>query len=590
MIRARLGALQNQHMTMMEYTLAASGTIVTAMNSKENPAYRRRIAFLLYASLSAAFLWFIGGPQSAAQPGSGPVVQVTGGSVQGSPLPAPGGAVFKGIPFAQPPIGELRWREPQPLRPWTGVRKTTDYANTCMQANSGWNRNSAEKASEDCLYLNVWTPEWPSKSKKAVMVWMHGGGNGGGSALGAGGIEPPFDGESLARHGVVLVTIQYRLGVFGFIGHPELTAESPHHASGAYGLLDQIAALQWVHDNIARFGGDPANVTLFGQSAGAQDATILVTSPLAKGLIQKVIAQSGSPMISDKRLQTPAQMEQIGVILAETLHAPSTGAIAHLRGLPPAAILDAGAEFRKGLNDQHLILDVGVDGYAVPAFSPGVYRSGKELPIPMIFGSNGREGGGGGPGPKPGSTPLTPEQQQEAAKARVVTSYQKYPDLMERALKSYGYSGAENDLSTDPDHGSAEQQFGTDLFMRCETVTIAQWHSDIAPTYEYEFNAGNPGHPPVHSAELDFVFHYLRDQADDPGLSKLSEQMQEYWTNFARTGNPNAPGLPKWPRFESKSAAYIELSNQGAQAKTALRSAACGIYADKLSRDINARQ
>src|SRR5580658_284855 len=156
---------------------------------------------------------------------SAPLAAVNSGQLRGALLDN-GGAVFKGIPFAQPPVGDLRWREPQPVKSWGGIRAATEYPNTCMQANSGWNKNSADKASEDCLYLNIWTPEWPSKGKKAVMVWMHGGGNGGGSALGAGAIEPPFDGESLARHGVILVTIQYRLGVFGFMGHPELTAES----------------------------------------------------------------------------------------------------------------------------------------------------------------------------------------------------------------------------------------------------------------------------------------------------------------------------------------------------------------------------
>jgi para-nitrobenzyl esterase len=526
------------------------------------------------------------GAATWAEDASSTVVAVIGGKVQGSLLPANAGATFKGIPFAQPPVGDLRWREPQPVQPWQGVRAATDYAPTCAQSNSGWNKNSAERASEDCLYLNVWTPEWPSKTRKAVMVWMHGGGNGGGSALGAGGIEPPFDGESLARHGVIVVTIQYRLGVFGFMGHPELTTESPHHASGAYGLLDQIAALQWVHDNIAKFGGDPGNVTLFGQSAGAQDTAILLTSPLAKGLIQKAIAESGSPMISDKRLQTPAQMEQLGVILAESLKAPSTGAIAYMRSLPTAAILGAGGDFRKGLNDAHLMLDVGMDGYVVPQFSPAVYRSGKEMAIPAIFGSNGREGGGG---PRPGSGPSSPEEMQAATKARIESFYAKYPDLAERAVKSYGLNGAENDLSPTDIYGGADQQFATDTFMRCETVTIAGWHSAVAPTYEYEFSAGNAAHPPVHSAELDFVFGYLRDQASDPVLSKLSDQMQQYWANFARTGDPNGPGLPRWPKYESGSRGYMELSNQGPVAQAALRSAACGIYAGKLNGDIDSR-
>ncbi len=543
---------------------------------------------VLGARLAVIALGLLDAPGSSAANPSGPVVAVTGGRVQGALMAGSGGTVFKGVPFAQPPVGALRWREPQPIKPWAGVRQASDYGNTCMQPNSGWNKNSADKASEDCLYLNVWAPEWPSKTKKAVMVWVHGGGNNGGSALGAGAIEPPFDGESLARHGVIVVSVQYRLGVFGFLGHPELTAESPHHASGAYGLLDQIAALRWVHDNIARFGGDPANVTIFGQSAGAQDATILLASPLIKGLVNKAIAQSGSPMISDKRLQTPAQMEQIGVVLAKTLHAPMTGAVAFLRNLTASQILGAGMEFRQGLSEQHLIVDVGMDGYVVPQFSPAVYRAGKELPIPVIFGSNGREGGGGG-GARGGAAPVTPEQLLERAKGRVSASYQQYPDLAQRALDSYGYGAARNDLSTDPDHGNAEQQFATDLFMRCETDTIAAWHSAVAPTYQYEFNAGTVNHPPVHSAELDYVFGFLRDQASDPVLSKLSGQMQQYWTNFARTGDPNGTGLPTWPKFDTRLRAYMGFTNHGPQPGAGLRNATCAIYADKLNRDIDAR-
>ena len=208
-----------------------------------------------------------------------PAVVVTGGKIQGAPLKG-GGAVFKGIPFAAPPVGDLRWREPMPVKPWTGVREATNFGARCMQGGEG--------VSEDCLYINVWTPEWPSKSRKPVMLWIHGGGNFAGSSS-----EAIFDGESLARHGVVLVSANYRLGIFGFYEHPELTAESKHHASGNYGLMDQVAALKWVEQNIARFGGDPRNVTIFGESAGALDINVLMTSPLTKGLYARLIGESG---------------------------------------------------------------------------------------------------------------------------------------------------------------------------------------------------------------------------------------------------------------------------------------------------------
>ena len=522
---------------------------------------------------------------AAALAADAPVVSVTGGKVQGVALPASGGAEFMGIPFAAPPVGDLRWREPMPVKPWAGVKDGTDYGNTCEQSDGGWNKNSAAKASEDCLLLNVWTPEWPAKGKHAVMVWIHGGGNGGGSALGAGGIEPPFDGASLARHGVVLVTIQYRLGLFGFIGHPELTAESPNHASGNYGLLDQIAALKWIKENIAKFGGDPANVTLFGQSAGAQDLSILLTSPPAKGLIAKAIAESGSPMISDKVLNTQAQEEQMGVVLAAALKAPATDQVKYMRSLPATAILAAAGDFRKALKGP--ILDVGMDNYAVPQFSPAVYMAGKEMAIPMIVGSNAEEGNGGA---KPGGSAAPIDEVKAQLKKRIDTTYGKYADLEERALKAYGVTGDSSSLSSNPIYGAFDAQYGVDLFMRCEDEAMATWHSAIAPTYRYEFTGGTATHPPVHSAELPLVFGVLADQASDAKVSKLSEQMEEYWTNFAKTGDPNGKGLPVWPKYDAAGKQYIDLGNDGPTAKAKMQAVPCAIYAEKLTRDIEARK
>jgi para-nitrobenzyl esterase len=192
----------------------------------------------------------------------GQTVTVTSGQIQGSMLDK-GGAVFKGIPYAAPPVGDLRWREPVPMKPWTGVRDATAFGAICAQNPNIIEPNAAETAKEDCLFLNVWTPEWPSTSRKPVMVWIPGGGNYIGSSS-----PRVYDGESLARRGVVLVTINYRLGWFGFFSHPELTRESPHHASGNQGILDQIAALKWVRDNIAKFGGDPDNVTFLDSRPG----------------------------------------------------------------------------------------------------------------------------------------------------------------------------------------------------------------------------------------------------------------------------------------------------------------------------------
>jgi para-nitrobenzyl esterase len=533
------------------------------------------------ASASLLLVQFAFNPctSARAQDVQGPAVSVTGGKIQGRLLPAPGGAVFKGMPFAAPPVGDLRWREPQPVKSWTGIRQGAKFAPACFQVDSNWNKAYAESSSEDCLYLNVWTSEWPAKTKKPVMVWMHGGGNSGGSAQGGSGPEPPFDGESLVRHGVVLVTIEYRLSLLGFIGHPELTAESPLHASGDYGLLDQIAALKWVHDNIAAFGGDPGNVTLFGQSAGAQDTMLLVASPLTKGLIHKAIVESGSPMVGDKRLTTPAQTEQLGVALAEVLHAPDQGAIVYLRSLPASALFAAMPDFRKKMV-LPLILDVGMDGYTLPEFTPDVYLQGKEAPIPMMIGNNGRDNPGGS---RPGAS-STPDEIHANVMKRLESLYGKYPDLLERAKKAYDTPSAY------PPYGLLDMQLGSDMSFRCEAVVETGWHSRLAPTYEYEFSAGTEDHPPLHSGELAFVFGHLGDMASQKNLAKLSDQMEQYWTNFAKTGDPNGSGLPKWPAFDANNKSYLELSNDGPLQKSDLRSATCSIYKEKLVRDIEARR
>jgi para-nitrobenzyl esterase len=247
---------------------------------------RPRREFLRLPAHTFFAMYMVLATMPATAAGSGPIVAVTGGRVQGATLEK-GGAVFKGMPFAQPPVGELRWREPMPVKPWAGAHDATEFGAPCAQTPQ-LQPALAKVSKEDCLFLNVWTPEWPSRSRKPVMVWIPGGGNfAGASSLSV------FDGESLAGRGVVLVSLNYRLGVFGFFAHPQLTRESPHHASGNQGILDQIAALKWVRDNIARFGGDPSNVTIFGESAGSLDVSVLMTSPLSKGLFRQVIGESG---------------------------------------------------------------------------------------------------------------------------------------------------------------------------------------------------------------------------------------------------------------------------------------------------------
>ena len=449
-----------------------------------------------------------------------------------------GGAVFKGIPFAQPPVGPLRWREPQPVKPWTGVRAATSFGAPCAQNSNG---RILENSSEDCLFLNVWTPEWPSRKPKPVMFWIHGGGN----YAGATG-SPAFDGESLARRGVVLVSAAYRLTAFGFFAHPELTRESPHHASGNYGLMDQIAALQWVKANIARFGGDPANVTIFGQSAGAVDATVLMTSPLAAGLFDKVIAESGTvtrnpdagtlamtalgPLMPVKNGDVSysdapllAEAERSGEELAQMLQAPATDGLRYLRALPAADILKVTSSPRRSIGPAN---GIEVDGWVLRQPPAEVFATGKEHRVPLLAGNNARE-----------RTPrTTPEDVARAMEAM-------YGPLAPRATGLY------KDAS-DPLYGDAAAQWVVDTMYRCPVVMQMSWHvSARNPAWEYQFDRAAPGREvlgAVHGTEVPYVFGVIQSPAIDRGIS---DAIQEYWTTFAKTGNPNGSKLPEWRKF-----------------------------------------
>ena len=463
-------------------------------------------------------------------------VAVTGGLIQGGVLPG-GGAVFKGIPFAEPPVGALRWREPRPPRPWTGVREARASAAPCAQPPLGWNGAFAAAGREDCLYLDVWTPEWPSKSSKPVMVWIHGGAN----VAGAGGADPLYEGTALIRHDVVLVILQYRLGIFGFLAHPELTRESVHHASGNYAILDQIAALHWVRDNIARFGGDPGRVTVFGQSAGAIDASLLMATPLSKGLLHRVIGESG-PMVSREATPTLARAEEAGIRAADRLKAPSGSALEYLRSLPAAKLLEAGGS-QAGAT---------VDEWVFPAAPSDVFASGKEPPMPMILGSNAIE--------------LPAEGSSDDLRKRLTRDY---GDLAPRALEIYGLAKAGGEQRTDPLYGDTAEQVGTDSF-RCPIVIQGEWHSAAGhPTWEYQFDRAIPPRPrTAHSGELPYVFGNLYSEGSQAGSfqdadRRLSATLQAYWTNFARTGEPNGPGLPAWPRFDPTSRKYMEFDTDG---------------------------
>src|ERR1035438_1442844 len=294
-----------------------------------------------------------------------------------------GGARFLGIPFAQPPVGVLRWHEPLPAKAWSGVRDATAYSSPCAQPDlGGWNRHDAQTGQEDCLYLNVITPAWPKKGLLPVMFWIHGGANEGGS-----GMSDLYTAGRLADHGVVVVTVNYRLGVFGFLAHAELTGESAHHASGNYGLMDQILALKWVIANIQRFGGDAKNITVFGQSAGASDTGWLMAS-IAKGLFEKAIQESGAPI--DPMVVPLAEDESAGEKFAAAMGAPGgAGQIAYLRGIP------AGEMIKKLMaHEPHQRFGPDVDGWVLTRAPAEVFAAGEEANIPLLFGTTTREFGG----------------------------------------------------------------------------------------------------------------------------------------------------------------------------------------------------
>jgi len=469
-----------------------------------------------------------------------PVVPVTGGSIRGVALDGAPGAVFKGIPFARPPLGDLRWREPMPVADWEGIRDALASGRPAAQPSQGWNDAAAAASGEDCLYLDVWTPSCKPSARLPVMVWIHGGAN----VAGAGGFDTLYDGRALISHGVVLVVVEYRLGVFGFFSHPDLTGESPHHASGNYGLMDQAAALRWVRDNIAKLGGDPDNVTLFGQSAGSMDVLALMASPLASGLFQRVIAESGPSLYPARILSLPlSSTEKEGVRVASELGAPATGTLAYLRALSTEALLKR----------SHWMLALSADGWALPSTPGAVFREGTEARVPLIIGSNAIEFPFTGP----------------SVVFRDMLG-QVFGGLAPRALALYGLTGDADQGKPDPLYGNAKDQWGSDMF-RCPAAVQGEWHSARGnPTWEYQFDRAIPPHPRTsHSGELAYVFGNLLPTGSQPGDFQeadrsLSATIQAYWTNFAKTGNPNGPGAPPWPEYDGKARTYMDFTTAGA--------------------------
>jgi para-nitrobenzyl esterase len=465
-------------------------------------------------------------------------VRTDAGTVEGSASTDGNVQIFKGIPYAAPPVGPFRWKEPQPVPSWQGVRKAMEFGARCMQGNVFGDMAFRDAApSEDCLYLNVWTPKISPDAKLPVMVWIYGGGFQAGATS-----EPRQDGEHLAHKGVVVVSMNYRLGIFGFFSHPELTKESPHHASGNYGLQDQAAALKWVRKNIAAFGGDPENVTIFGESAGSFSVSALMASPLSKALIHRAIGESGAFFGRTLSAKPLADSEQDGVKFAQSIGADT---LEKLRAMTSQQTLDAATKdknaFRFGTN---------IDGYFFPESPADIYAKGHQAHVALLAGWNRDEG-----------NYHTFFGKEEATKE----NYAKKIEQM------FGDKAAEV-MRLFPGETDEQVKSSADLLATANFIGYGTWKwiemqtkTRNAEVYRYEFDDAPPpaeaadGTPGVsrgayHSAEIEFVFGMLDSKRLPwrPEDYELSEQMCSYWTNFAKTGNPNGVGLPQWPQYSAK--------------------------------------
>ena len=489
-------------------------------------------------------------------------VKTADGVLEGTGPQASGVREFKGIPFAAPPVGDLRWQAPQPVKKWSGVRQATQFGPRCMQQPIYGDMNfRSNGVSEDCLYLNVWTPAKTGRERLPVLVYFFGGG-----FMAGDGSEPRYDGGSMATKGIVALTVNYRLGVFGFMAHPELTKESPHHASGNYALLDQNAALRWVQANIAAFGGDPQHVTIAGESAGSIAVSAQMASPLSKGLFAAAIGESGS--ILGALSATPlADAEKRGETFAANVGASD---LAALRAMPAEKLLEAAGQ-RGGPR-----FSPDVDGYFFPESPYAIFAAGKQAHVPLLAGWNSEESNARG----------------------VLGREEPTRDNLEKAIdRLYGADAkdvaAEYVPAADGDVLQAATDLASDRFIAWSTW---KWIDDAVktggqPVYRYYYSRprpkmnpemgnatpglaggvvrGNgPGTPAppargaVHSAEIEYAMGNLSTNkvyawSDDD--YKVSKTMQAYFANFIKTGNPNGGDLPKWPAATADNPAFLHI-------------------------------
>jgi para-nitrobenzyl esterase len=455
-------------------------------------------------------------------------VQVEQGMLSGIGGNNPDVRVYKRVPFAAPPVGDLRWKPPQPPTSWHGVRQATEFGPACMQRPFP----DMPPMSEDCLYLNIWTAAKSDHDRLPVMVWIHGGG-----FTADWGSNPVYNGENFAAKGVVLVTINYRLGVFGFLALPELTSESPHHSSGMYGMLDQVAALEWVKKNIESFGGDPKRVTIFGESAGGAAVNFLVASPLAKGLFHGGIAESGASFWILR--PSLAEAEKSGTNLAASLGA-GHDTLKILRAKPAEEIWKAGPKGN---------VHPPVDGWFLPQDVYAIFAQGKQNDVPLIVGSNSDEG----------SRTLKPVMN---AAEFVKEARRRYGSQADQFLKLY--PAGSDEKAAESFYASGRDNMAWDMrdWARMQTKTGHYL------AYRYYFTHWPPGPESkrlraYHGAEIAYVFqNFLPDNPWEDADRKLGATIAGYWVNFAATGNPNGKGLPEWPAYSADKEQVMELGDK----------------------------
>jgi para-nitrobenzyl esterase len=448
-------------------------------------------------------------------------VKVEEGLLQGTS--EDGLTVYRGIPFAAPPVGDLRWRPPKPAAKWEGVRQADKFGPDPIQA---W--GPPEGKSEDCLYLNVWTPAKSASDRIPVFVWIYGGGfNGGATSV------PTYSGEKLAKKGVVLVSIAYRVGQLGFLAHPELSAESPYHTSGNYGLLDMIAGLKWVKKNIAAFGGDPNKVTIFGESAGGIAVSILCASPLAKGLFNGAISESGGNFGPPRATTYP------GENLKQLVDAERAG-----QAFVDSARVSSIAELRKIPADKlpklrGLAWPI-IDGWVIPDDQYKLYEEGKFNDTPILVGYNSDEGASFSP----------PKQTSEQYIASVKTRYGPFADTLLIAYPAGSGNAPKTarDLMRDAAFGWQTWSWAR-LESKIGTSKVFYYYFDQHP--DFPEDSPKAGHGSPHGQEVAYVFQHINQSSPEATNTDeaISEAMATYWTNFAKYGNPNGQGVPSWPAF-----------------------------------------